>query len=403
MIAVLQTLAACYAASAAGRCGALRDFLIDYEELLRKAGARDGDARELAETELARAAAESAGLLAIDRHPRSGIPQRIRLARAGGETWLFGRLDVPPPAAQREAMAWMFEDAAGRVAGWRAWCERLARQVRDGGPVSPFRRGDPEGNRELLKVIEGVLKWRGESLLPYASALICGDSKRLKALETRVLEGLGAITGETSLEAFGILEKPRSVWLHGPLVLELPQVGPLDLGGLPGAVALSEVNLAAALAVRTSAGCCLTVENEAVFLELVKRNPGVLLVWTSFAGSAVMKMLDRLPAGMTFLHFGDTDPAGFDILRDLRERSGLAIRPLLMEPAPDPESPPFDQRERQTLGRLLDSAVLADLHPLLARYLEGGTKGRFEQELVPLERVIEALEGFIPQAANQPG
>ncbi|MCF7676114.1 MAG: DUF2220 domain-containing protein [Akkermansiaceae bacterium] len=393
MTPILHTLATRYASATAGRRGAGRDFLIDYEELLIEAGARDGDARELAEAGLVLAERLSQGLLTIDRDPRSGTPGNIRLARQGGEAWLFGQLGEVAPSAQREAMARMFEDAAGRVEYWGAWCDRLARQVRDGGPVSPFKRGDAAGNRELLKVIEGVLAWQGESLMPYASAVICGDSKRLKSLGKRVLEALGAITGRTSMEAFGILEKPRSVWLHGPLELVFPRGETLDFSGLPGAVALSEVNLAAAAAIRTCATICLTVENEAVFLELVKRNPGVLLVWTRFAGSGVMKMLGRLPTHILFRHFGDTDPAGFEILRDLRERSGLEIRPLLMEPVPDPASPPFNERERETLRRLLGSAVVADLHPLLARYLAGGTKGRFEQELVPLDRVVEALAG----------
>lgn len=393
MTPILNALATRYANSTAGRRGTGRDFLIDYEELLKEAGARDGDARELAAAGLVLAERLSQGLLTIDRDPRSGTPGDIRLARQGGEAWLFGEIGEVAPSAQREAMARMFEDAAGRVECWGAWCGRLARQVRNGGPVSPFKRGEAQGNRELLEVIEGVLTWRGESLMPYASAVICGDSKRLKSMKARVLDALGAITGRTSLEAFGILEKPRSVWLHGPLELEFPHGETLDLSGLPGAVALSEMNLAAAVAIRTRATICLTVENEAVFLELVKRNPGVLLVWTSFAGSGVMKMLTKLPIDIVFRHFGDTDPAGFDILRDLRERSGLAIRPLLMEPVPDPESPPFDERERKTLARLLDSAAVADLHPLLARYLAGGTKGRFEQELVALDRVVETLVG----------
>ena len=393
MTLILHALATRYANSTAGRRGAGKDFLIDYEELLKEAGARDGDARELAEAGLVLAERLSQGLLTIDRDPRSGTPGNIRLARQGGEGWLFGQLGEVAPSAQREAMARMFEDAARRVECWGGWCDRLARQVRDGGPVSPFKRGDAEGNRELLKVIEGVLTWQGESLMPYASAVICGNSKRLKSMKTRVLEALGAITGRDSMEAFGILEKPRSVWLHGPLELVLADGETLDFSGLPGAVALSEVNLAAAVAIRTCATICLTVENEAVFLELVKRNPGVLLVWTSFAGSGVMRMLTQLPTHMVFRHFGDTDPAGFEILRDLRERSGLEIRPLLMEPVPDPESPPLNERERQTLERLLNSPVVGDLHPLLARYLAGGAKGRFEQELVPLDRVVEALAG----------
>jgi hypothetical protein len=187
------------------------------------------------------------------------------------------------------------------------------------------------------------------------------------------------------------MEKPRAVWCHGPLVLEFPGGGVLDLARLPGAVALSEANLDAVTVVRTTAACCLTIENEAVFLELVKRNPGVLLVWTSFAGAGVMKLLGRLPATLVCRHFGDTDPAGFEILRDLRERSGREIRPLLMVPDATPGTARLDEGERQTLRRLSASPLMADLRETLERYLDGGVKGRFEQELLPVTEVLKAL------------
>lgn len=402
MTAILQTLAGCFAAAAAGRRGGARDFLIDYEKLLRQAGAADGDERELAEAELLRAAADSAGMLEIDRAPRSGLPERVRVARHGGEAWLFERIESQTPGQGRLALARIFETAGTRVMaarwrdGWEQWCGRLAAAALTGSSLAPFKRDDPDGAVCLLDAVAGVLNWEGESLLPYASAQICGDSKRLKALEGRVLQGLEAVTGAPiSLERFGILEKPRAVWVHGPLELDFADAPGLHLTLLPGAVALSEANLAAATTVRTTAAACVTVENEAVFLELVKRNPGVLLVWTSFAGSGVLRLLGRLPAGLPCHHFGDTDPSGFEILRDLRERSGRHFSPLLMHPRPAPESTPFDDRDRQTLLRLLSSSLMHDLHEPLAAYLAGGGKGRFEQELVPLAQVLDALQGIL--------
>ncbi len=394
---ILHALAKVFAESAAGRRDAAsRDFGIDYEKFLRAAGVADGDERELAETQLRLAERESDGLVVIDRQARSGLPQTIRIARDGGEAWLFSRAGMLPPSTQRETLAVFFEQAAALAVparwsvAWRHWCGALARRARVGDSVQPFRRDDAAGNGELLAAITGVLNWQGESLVRYASAVICGDSKRLEALGGRLLDSLAAITGEVSLEGFGILQKPRTVLLHGPLVV-MAAGRTVDFSGLPGPISLSAANLSGAATVNTSARILLTVENEEVFLELAKRNPGVLLVQTSFPGSGVRRLFDLLPADLTCLHFGDTDPAGFDILRDLRDKTGRSIRPLLMEPQPGPEARPFTEQERQVLRRVIEAPVMADMRPMLEKHLAGGFKGRFEQECVPIARVLAAL------------
>jgi hypothetical protein len=400
---ILHALANTFAESASGRGGATRDFTIDYEKFLRSAGAADGDERELAEARLRLAERESGGALVIDRQPRSGIPQTLRLAREGGEAWLFAVVGQPAPTARREALAAAFDQAAavavpGRwTAAWRDWCAALARRARAGESVQPFKRGDEAGNRELLEAIAGVLNWQGESLERYASAVICGDSKRLQLLASRLTGALAELTGEGALERFGILQKPRTVLLHGSLALELGGQT-VDFAPLPGPVALSETNLRAAESVRTRARMLLTVENEEVFLELAKRNSGVLLVQTSFPGAGVRRLFELLPPDLPCRHFGDTDPAGFDILRDLREKTGRPIQPFLMQPRPAPVARPFTSQEEQVLRRLIEAPALADLRPLLEHLLAGGTKGSFEQECIPIEQVVAALRS--PTSSN---
>ena len=390
---ILHALAKVYVASAAGRGGAGRDFIIDYEKLLRAAGAADGDERELAETHLRVAERESGGALVIGRQPRSGLPETVRVT---GEAWLFAAVGLPTPAAERDSLATWFEHAATVAVpaqwatAWRDWCAALARRAREGESVPPFKRDDAAGNAELLQALTGVLNWQGESLVRYASVVICGDSKRLEALAARLTGALAAITGQESLERFGILPKPRTVLFHGPLALVMAGQT-VDFSALPGPVSLSETNLLAATAVSIGAAVVLTVENESVFLELAKRKPGVLLVQTSFPGAGVRRLFELLPAGLTCLHFGDTDPAGFDILRDLREKTGRAIQPLLMDPQPAPVAIAFSEQERQVLRRLIESPALADLRPLLETHLVGGDKGDFEQEGIPIARVLAAL------------
>jgi hypothetical protein len=399
MTHTLQTLAELFRKSAAGGRGAARDFTIDYEKFLRAANAADGDEREFAERDLLSGERESKGLLSIDRAPRSGIPTRIRLARDGGEAWLFTCLGTATPAGQREALAAFFRQAATWKVpekwskSWQQWHRSLAARALGGESIQPFHRGDSAGNADFVRTLAGVLNWQGESLIRYASAVICGDSKRLQALESRLLAALVEITGATSLDSFGILHKPRTVMFHGPLALHYAN-RIVDFTVLPGVVSLSETNLTEATKVTTTTQGCLTVENEDVFLELAKRNPGVLLVHTSFPGSAVRRLFGLLDPAIECHHFGDSDPAGFDILRDLREKTGRFIRPMFMDPRPGPGHPPLSPMEIQTLQRLIESPLLADLHPVLQDYLAAGTKGEFEQESVPIALVLEAIRRF---------
>jgi hypothetical protein len=395
---ILRTLADLYRKSAAGSHGSARDFTCDYEQLLRLANCHDGDEREKAEDDLKRAEISSGGLLSLDRAPRSAMLLRVRLARDGGEAWLFTRIGRDSPSDKRSDLAGFFVES-GKLPvpehwrdAWTGWCAMLAGNAAANRSIQPFKRDDPEDNHDFRNTLLGVIHWQGESLIRYASSVICGDSKKLENQETRLVSALQAIRSDTtlSLENLGILRKPRTLTFHGPLVLRIAG-GTVDFTSLPGPTRISEVNLVEADQVFTKAPLCLAVENEEVFLEVAKQNCGWLLVHTSFPGSAVRRLFDRLGPDLTCWHFGDSDPAGFDILRDLREKTGRDFKPVCMEFRPDPSSPRLTDDDRRTIARLLDTPMMEDIHPVLESMLNADSKGMFEQESVSLDRIIERI------------
>lgn len=391
--AVLLALAGRYRNSKAGREGGTADFLADFRELLKSAASRDGDALDRAEDELRRAEHESGGQLSLDLHPRDPkIIHRVRL-RPAGETWLFHRIGQVSPSEMRSELAAFFKQHADTSIIWRDWLLDLAASALSGKSISPFERDDSALNEELLRVLSAILAWKEESLIRFASSVICKDSKRLKALEPRLLQALRAITGnpEATLETYQILEKPRSVLIHGPLILDLPG-GTLDLGRLTGPVSISGKDLEMAREIRCAVTVCLTVENEDVFRELAKRNPGVLLVHTSFPGAATRLLLTRLSDRMSFHHFGDSDPAGFEILRDLREKTGKSFLPVSMDYRPNPKADPLTPAESKIIARLLASGTLTDAHPALQTMLDHGNKGDYEQESLGHAGLLRVLE-----------
>ncbi len=361
---VLQALARRYERSQAGRTGsARRDILVLLEELLAEAGCREGEKRAVAEQQLQDA--ESAGLL--ERHPahkrdRTHI-HRIRFSPAN-EAALYAAIGRVSPAENRSALAAQFA-AAGLAdvplrwrGAWRAWCERMEAAAMAGQPVAPFDRHASPGNASLLDLLGKLLAWEGESLVRFASCVLCGDSKRLEAhsgierdgefagqLRGKLGRLLEDITGGRlrALDDLGIVPNPRSALVNGPLRLCLDGVW-VEFGHLRGSFRVAQEDIERAEEVATTARRCLTVENETSFHELAKLRSGELLVQTSYPGSGTLSLMRRLPADIEFWHFGDSDEAGFDILRVLRIKSGRDIQPLHMEPGRFP----FEQ---ESLGR----------------------------------------------------
>lgn len=361
---VLEALARLYERRLAGRTGEFsRDVLVDVEDLLHDAGAVEGDSRAVAEQQLREA--EQAGILKLEplhKRDRASLHQ-VRFSPAN-EAGLFGFLGRSSPKSVRDALAKQFADAAahelpaGWSEEWKAWCERMRAAALAGKSVEPFDRHPSADNAKLLTLMHRLLAWEGESLVRFASCVLCGDSKTLELLAGQERDGqfrdklrgkLGRLLEQITsgqicaLDDIGILPNPRFALIHGPIRLRLDDEW-LDFGRLQGAFRLAEADIVRAECVITAAQRCLTVENETSFHELAKLQSGTLLIQTSYPGSGTLKLLQRLPAELEFWHFGDSDEAGFDILRVLRKKSGRNFQPFQMQRGRSP----FEQ---ESLGR----------------------------------------------------
>ncbi len=384
---ILSELARRYERRKAGRTGAgVKDMLVDYEELLAGAGAAVGEPRLRAEHDLAEA--EREGILELLRHPRDKrLIQQLRFSLAK-EAQLYAALSDSAPTRRREALSQQLRAAADSdVAAewrerWRNYCLSVAESAKSGANVAPFDRDDLAGNAELLTLMPRILVWPSESLIRFASCVLCGRSKRLEELESklaRIGSALRSVASD-SLEPFGIVRQPRTVLLHGPLRLRFDEAT-LDLSCLTGAVRLSEMDVTRAEEITSSAQRCVTVENETSFHELAKLQSGELLVQTSYPGTATRELLRRLTGVQEFWHFGDSDPNGFDILRVLREQTGRLFRPLHMRFRALPKAPVLTPEQRKLIQTLLDSPHLHREETAELKKMQSvKSVGRFEQE-----------------------
>ena len=92
----------------------------------------------------------------------------------------------------------------------------------------------------------------------------------------------------------------------------------------------------------------------------------------------LLRQLKTLQSPPAFWHFGDTDPSGFHILADLRERSGVPFRSYQMNFRQSARAARLKDRERVLIQELV--AKMPGEGAALETMLAAGNKGDFEQE-----------------------
>ncbi|MEW6303781.1 MAG: Wadjet anti-phage system protein JetD domain-containing protein [Verrucomicrobiota bacterium] len=384
---ILEALAECYERSKVGQTGIGKlDVQPRLEDLLAQAGCSEGDTREMAVRQLQEAA--KAGLISLEpvhRRDRSDI-FKVRLSPEKEDAF-FAWLGRPSPRAIREQWSALFLEARSwsvppeHVESWAAFCEHRATGALHWNDMAEFKRKDLDAGRDLLRIVARLLGWRDkEQFIRVVSCRICGDSKKLERLRY-TLEKLvsGATAGRISaLAHLGILETPRHVLVAGPLRLRFAD-HTLDLGQLRDGASVSEADIQRAV-IETDAIRCVTVENKTSFHQRALQCPRDLHLHTSYPNAATVALLQKLPRSLEFQHFGDTDPAGFDILRELRETTGLPIQSIGMTFRPGHDSSTLTNEEMRLLEKLSSDPLLAPERRTLQELLSFKRKGAYEQE-----------------------
>jgi hypothetical protein len=384
---VLEALAARYERSHAGRTGlGTLDVQPRLEELLAEANCVEGDARELAERDLRLAVAR--GLIALEPVHRRDTAHcyKVRLSPAR-EQEFYAFIEKPSPSALRKQWSELLLATADSPvpsefeSSWRAFCQRRAKSALHWSNMGEFKRAELQAGRELLQIVAHLLAWRQpETFIRAASCRICADSKRLERQRPIIEKLLSDASGGRlcTLSDLQILNTPRHVLVAGPLLLKFPD-WILQVGHLRDGTSISDADIERAI-VETEAIRCVTIENKTSFHQRALSHPGDLHIHTSYPNAATLTLLRRLPQTLEFLHYGDADPAGFDILRELRESTKLPFRSVGMDLYPRFKSSQFSDEEIRLLERLSTDSSLLPEHSTLIALLAAGRKGDFEQE-----------------------
>ncbi|MCE9611079.1 MAG: hypothetical protein K8R23_12865 [Chthoniobacter sp.] len=392
---IFAALARIYEGSQAGKTGAgMNDVQPTFAAVcaeLEKATGRvlEGEAYELAMEELDTADGKVLCLEWENKRARTTL-LKLRLSPAK-EREFYDWIGRESPTARRENWTQLFREAAAWEvpvrwrAEWAQFCARRADNARCWRAMEPFGMAQLARGRRMLEFIARLLAWEGRRLVRYASYELTADSKRLEKWQGSLEQLLAEATcgAVRDFESHGLLPMPRVATLHGPLRVWSGVNLALDAGQLSDPATLSAADVTRASHIETSAPRCLILENKAPFLEIAKLRSGVLLVWSSFPNAASVALLRRLhtahPA-LEFFHHGDTDPAGYDILRDLRHQTSIPIHSHHMRHADDVASVPLAAGEQMRLAALLEDPRMTTEHADIGAMLKSGRKGDFEQE-----------------------
>jgi hypothetical protein len=233
--------------------------------------------------------------------------------------------------------------------------------------------------------------WPPNTLVRDASIAVGLDSKAIERHQAAIHAALTQLFGRaTTLEGLGIVSTNSKLQFHGPLTLHFADGTKQDFSHLHHEAFITASELDRAISVTTSASRVITVENtKTTFRNLLAANRAqdALIIATSFPTRAVDIVLRKLPQELPHHHFGDTDPAGYQILLKLRQICSRPVHALGMDWQDAFNSPALTDQERGIIHKLLASTAMTDRADDLSRMLAAGRRGQFEQECRPLPLV----------------
>ena len=398
---VLQVLADRFARSRAGRTGrGVRDFLIDYKELLTAAGCLTGDARTLAEVALAQAdSRKGRGIAAASARPRDACSRwRIPLGREA-ELFTHGRRRRTRGKNARQLAADFHRAAITEVLP--ALGNRLASLLCALGRRCP--RG-PE-HRPLFPVTTFRETPNSFPLAPPG----CSGGAANRCCDLRVACSAATQNASVSCAQSCVASSPMSP------AARLRMLPAIRHHRSPRALSLSTGRFACALRANGStSGNSLDPSGSlrstlrppkpsrrqqhraASRLKTTPPStnwPKVAAVTCSFVRATpappLSGCLPLLPSALETWHFGDSDPAGFDILaRPFASVQPAPFRSLHMQFRAAHDAPLLTPEEKRLTERLCDSPHLTAERSHLEQMLASGSKGNFEQESLGRPRLL---------------
>ena len=241
----------------------------------------------------------------------------------------------------------------------------------------------------LLSLIDAIEKQQEEILLRNFSKKNFKDSKCLErnaSKITAIYKTFGNnhnIDFEEICTCHNIVKNTGYVYIKNGIHFESENLD-IDLTSYPFEFALSNKAIETLIVKNISAKRVITVENLTTF-NYFNDMEAIIIYLGGFSGRYETELIKKIYSNnpkIEYLHMGDIDWGGFEILINLRERTGIAFKPYLMgipqlEEYKD-ECLPLTDSDRERMKKLIEDPRAKDFQPILSFLLEKGYK--LEQE-----------------------
>ena len=202
----------------------------------------------------------------------------------------------------------------------------------------PQYSGDLVKLERILKVLAEVENVEEEVFIRNFSIRVLGDSKAFDKIKTSVVSIL-SMYGEYAdkdhvLENLNIVNNPGYVYAKGNGRITVSgQV--IDFGSLDGDLGLSSALLDNIESVQVYASKVITIENLTTFNSYADKDAFAIYLGgyhNSIRRKLIRKIHEQNP-DLAYFHYGDIDAGGFNILLDLRAKTGISFVPYNMDVA----------------------------------------------------------------------
>ena len=251
---------------------------------------------------------------------------------------------------------------------------------------------DSEEDLDLfLKMVDAVEMQEDEILLRNFSKRYFSDSKVFEKNQARILKTFNRFgVAEDRYSDFDSLCKEHNIvrnegflLVKGKLILDIAGQT-FDLSRYPYVFAIPHKAFENLTITDVFSSRLITVENLTTF-NYFNEDDAIVVYLGGFAGRHEVEFLKKVckrTDALDFLHMGDIDWGGFQILMDLRKKTGMSFKALHMGIGEleryRQQCSPLTERDKVGLSKLLNDKDAADFWDTIAFMLDNGYK--MEQE-----------------------
>lgn len=251
---------------------------------------------------------------------------------------------------------------------------------------------DPASTRQLLDTIRAIEENQTQLYIREFSILHFQDSKAFEKMEGRIAhvlrkfkEGCEGAAYDEILAEYGIYHTPNYVYLKGnvPLIMRGERI---DLSVFRQGLGISGEDMEGIRFCSTAnVKQVITIENLTTYFRWQEEDSLLVYLGGYHNGvrRALLKEIYSSYPEAAYYHFGDIDAGGFEIYRDLRERTGIPFRMYHMDLATLQAHAAYAKHLTENdRKRLLGMREREDLRGIIDYMLEQDTK--LEQECIGL-------------------